>query len=71
VSHAQLRQFPARAQAEPFLKQQVQESVTAGAVAALAQERGDEVSGSDILRFSGQRAAGVLVTRIDHPGRYV
>jgi hypothetical protein len=28
------------------------------------------VSGSDILRFSGQSAAGVRVQRIDHPGEY-
>jgi hypothetical protein len=27
-------------------------------------------SGSDILRFSGQSAAGVRVQRIDHPGEY-
>jgi hypothetical protein len=31
---------------------------------------GYAVSGSDILRFNGQRASGVRVTRIDHPGEY-
>ena len=38
--------------------------------ARLAQELGFSVSGSDILRFSGQSASGVRVTRIDHPGEY-
>jgi hypothetical protein len=28
------------------------------------------VSGSDILRFSGKTAAGLRVTRFDHPGEY-
>jgi hypothetical protein len=36
----------------------------------LAQELGYPVSGSDLLRFSGRTAAGVRVTRIDHPGEY-
>ncbi len=44
--------------------------MTADDVARLAQDLGFEVSGSDILRFSGQTAAGVRVTRIDHPGEY-
>jgi hypothetical protein len=35
-----------------------------------AQDLGFSVSGSDILRFSGQSAAGVRVQRIDHPGEY-
>jgi predicted ribosomally synthesized peptide with nif11-like leader len=70
VSHEQLRQFLARVQADSELKRLVQEAVTADAVASLAQERGYAVSGSDILRFSGQSAAGVRVTRIDHPGEY-
>ena len=44
--------------------------MTADDVSRLAQDLGFEVSGSDILRFSGQTAAGVTVTRIDHPGEY-
>jgi hypothetical protein len=39
-------------------------------VARLAQDLGFSVSGSDILRFSGQSASGVRVRRIDHPGEY-
>ncbi|MFM7313551.1 MAG: Nif11-like leader peptide family natural product precursor [Cyanobium sp.] len=70
MSNDQLRHFLARVQRDRDLKRQVLEAVTADAVAALAQERGFAVSGSDILRFSGQSAAGVRVTRIDHPGEY-
>lgn len=70
ASRDQLRQFLAHVQADPDLKRLVLEAVTADAVASLAQERGYPVSGSDILRFSGQSAAGVRVTRIDHPGEY-
>ena len=44
--------------------------MTADDVARLAQELGFEVSGSQILRFSGRTASGVTVTRIDHPGEY-
>ena len=36
----------------------------------LAQELGFRVSGSDILRFGGQSASGIRITRIDHPGEY-
>jgi hypothetical protein len=36
----------------------------------MAQDLSFAVSGSDILRFSGQSAAGVRVKRIDHPGDY-
>jgi transporter family protein len=60
----------ARVQADPALRQQVSEAITADAVAMLAQELGYPVSGSDLLRFSGRTAAGVRVTRIDHPGEY-
>jgi hypothetical protein len=48
----------------------VEQAITADAVARLAQELGFSVSGSDILRFSGQSASGVRVSRIDHPGEY-
>jgi hypothetical protein len=46
------------------------DAITADEVALLAQDMGYAVSGSDILRFNGQSAAGVRVTRIDHPGEY-
>jgi predicted ribosomally synthesized peptide with nif11-like leader len=70
VTPTPLEQFLARVQADPVLRQQVSEAITADAVAMLAQELGYPVSGSDLLRFSGKTAAGVRVTRIDHPGEY-
>jgi hypothetical protein len=48
----------------------VEEAITADEVALVAQRLGYSVSGSDILRFSGQSADGVRVKRIDHPGEY-
>ena len=48
----------------------MQDAITADEVARIAQELGFVVSGSDILRFSGQSASGVRVERIDHPGEY-
>jgi len=66
VTPTPLEQFLARVQADPVLN----EAITADAVAMLAQELGYPVSGSDLLRFSGRTAAGVRVTRIDHPGEY-
>jgi predicted ribosomally synthesized peptide with nif11-like leader len=65
-----LEQFLAHVQGDPALRQQVSDAITADEVSLLAQALGYPVSGSDILRFSGKTAAGVTVTRIDHPGEY-
>jgi predicted ribosomally synthesized peptide with nif11-like leader len=65
-----LEQFLAHVQADPALRRQVSEAITADEVSLLAQALGYLVSGSDLLRFSGRSAAGVRVTRIDHPGEY-
>ena len=70
VTFEQFRLFLSRVQRDPALRRQVEEAITADEVARLAQDLGFSVSGSDILRFSGQSAAGVRVTRIDHPGEY-
>ena len=70
MTFEQLRHFLSRVQRDPELRRQVEEAITADAVALLAQELGYTVSGSDILRFSSQSADGVRVTRIDHPGEY-
>ena len=70
VSFEQLRHFLSRVQRDPALRQQVEDAITADEVARMAQELGFVVSGSDILRFSGQSASGVRVERIDHPGEY-
>ena len=66
----QLRLFLSRVRRDPALRRQVEQSMTADEVARLAQDLGFSVSGSDILRFSGQSAEGVRVSRIDHPGEY-
>ena len=66
----QLRHFLSRVQRDAALRRQLEQATTADAVARLAQDLGFSVSGSDILRFSGQSAAGVRVSRIDHPGEY-
>jgi predicted ribosomally synthesized peptide with nif11-like leader len=65
-----LEQFLAHVQADSSLRRQVSEAITADEVSLLAQALGYPVSGSDLLRFSGRSAAGVRVTRIDHPGEY-
>ena len=70
MSLEQLQAFLAHVQANPALRQQVVDAITADEVSCLAQELGYAVSGSDILRFSGRTAAGVTVTHIDHPGEY-
>lgn len=70
MSREQLQQFLARVQRSPELRVAVLEAITADEVARLAQELGYAVSGSDILRFSGQSASGLRVTRLEHPGEY-
>ena len=70
MTFEQLRHFLARVQRDPALRQQVHDAITADAVALIAQDLGYRVSGSDILRFSGQSASGIRVERIDHPGEY-
>jgi len=65
-----LEQFLAHVQADPALSRQVSEAITADEVSLLAQDLGYPVSGSDLLRFSGRSAAGVRMTRINHPGEY-
>ena len=70
MSREQLQRFLAAVQGDPALKQRLVDAITADEVALLAQDMGYAVSGSDILRFNGQSASGVRVTRIDHPGEY-
>ena len=70
MSRDQLQRFFAAVQRDPALRQRLLDAITADEVALLAQEMGYAVSGSDILRFNGQSASGVRVTRIDHPGEY-
>lgn len=70
MSRDQLQRFFAAVQRDPALRQRLLDAITADEVALLAQDMGYAVSGSDILRFNGQSASGVRVTRIDHPGEY-
>ena len=70
MSTDQLRQFFAHIARDPALKQQVVQAVSADAAALIAQRLGYEVSGDELLRFSGKRASGVSVTKIQHPGEY-
>lgn len=56
--------------ADPALRQIIADALTSDEVSLLAQERGFQVSGSDILHFHGQSASGIRISRIDHPGDY-
>jgi predicted ribosomally synthesized peptide with nif11-like leader len=66
----ELLRFLAHVQADPALRRQVSEAITADEVSRLAQDLGYRVSGSDLLRFDGRSASGIRVSRIDHPGEY-
>ena len=70
MSTDQLRQFFAHIARDASLKQQVLQAVSADAAALIAQQLGYEVSGDELLRFSGKSASGVSVTKIQHPGEY-
>jgi predicted ribosomally synthesized peptide with nif11-like leader len=70
VPQSELLRFLAQVKADPALQQMMADALTADEVSQLAQERGFLVSGSDILRFHGQSASGIRISRIDHPGEY-
>ena len=70
MANQELLRFLAHVQADAALRQQVLEAITADEVSLIAQELGYRVSGSDILRFHGQSASGLRITRVDHPGEY-
>ena len=70
MSTDQLKQFFAHIARDPALKQQVSQAVSADATALIAQQLGYEVSGDELLRFSGKSSSGVSVTKIQHPGEY-
>ena len=69
MSTDQLRQFFAHIFRDPALKEQVLQAVSADAAALIAQELGYEVSGDELLRFSGKSSSGVSVTN-SAPGEY-
>ena len=70
MPQSELLRFLARVSADAELQRKLVDALTADEVSLLAQELGFRVSGSDILRFHGQSAAGIRITRIDHPGEY-
>ena len=70
VPQSELLRFLSRVRADQALQQRLDDALTADEVSLLAQELGYRVSGSDILRFNGQSASGIRITRIDHPGEY-
>ena len=70
MPESELLRFLAQVRADPALRQMTAGGLTADEVSLLAQERGFLVSGSDILRFHGQSASGIRISRIEHPGEY-
>jgi len=70
LPQTELLRFLAHVKVDPVLRQQMADALTADEVSLLAQELGFQVSGSDILRFHGQSASGIRITRIEHPGEY-
>jgi predicted ribosomally synthesized peptide with nif11-like leader len=70
LTQSELLRFLARVSADGALQQRLVEALSADEVSRLAQELGFQVSGSDILRFHGQSACGIRITRIEHPGEY-
>ena len=70
MPQSELLRFLAQARDHPSLRKMMADALTADEVSLLAQKRGFLVSGSDILRFHGQSASGIRISRIDHPGEY-
>ena len=70
MPQSELLRFLAQVKADPALRLMMADALTADEVSLLAQERGFLVSSSDILRFHGQSASGIRISRIDHPGEY-
>ena len=70
MPQSELLRFLAQVKADPALRQIIADALTSDEVSLLAQERGFLVYGSDILRFHGQSASGIRISRIEHPGEY-
>ena len=65
-----MKSFLKKMQDDPALKQKVLSSATADDVALIAQTLGYEVSGDELLRFSGNKVGRVTVQKNDVPGEY-
>ncbi len=70
LSIEQLKAFLQKMQSDQLLKEQVLSSSTADDVAKIAQGLGFEVSGEELLRFSGKKVGKVTVKKNDMPGEY-
>ena len=66
----ELKAFLQKMQEDASLKNKVLSSSTADEVAKIAQELGYEVSGDELLRFSGKKVGKVTVKKNDVPGEY-
>lgn len=70
MPQSELLRFLAHVRTDQALQQRLDNALTADEVSLVAQDLGYRISGSDILRFNGQSASGIRITRIDHPGEY-
>lgn len=70
MSITQLRAFLQKMQEDASLREQVLSSSTADDVAQIAQKLGFEVSGDELLRFSGNKVGKVTVKKNIVPGEY-
>ena len=64
MSLEQLKTFLKKMQESPELKDQVLSSSTADDVAKIAQNLGYEVSGDELLRFSGKKVGNSISTHL-------
>ena len=70
MSLDQLRKFLKEMQSDSSLKDEVLSSSTADDVALIGLRRGYEISGDELLRFSGKKVGRVTVRKNDVPGEY-
>ncbi len=70
MSIEQLKTFLGKMQEDSALKTEVLSCSTADDVAQIAQRLGFEVSGDELLRFSGKKVGKVTVKKADMPGEY-
>ncbi len=70
MSLQDLQTFLEKMQLENDLKEKVLSASTADDVAQIAQGYGFDVSGDEILRFSGKKVGRVTVRKNDIPGEY-